>query len=416
MKSLYHTCLALLSTTFNKIFFSRSAREEYGDDAIGYVQVQAKPGQIVVKGKVTPEHRVNTAPYGVTVSINTLSGTIEEASCHGCQARHGGCKHATAFLFWLHRRSSEKAVTEVQCYWTKPRLANISNMSPMKARNMGGRKRQGAPNEPDNFLDLVKKEMFDGGHRPTGVFFDIISGWRSPAVDPLDTSMDVICKGCPIGDIALTRTYLSGKLDPTLVSAVCSATIGQKESRAWYHLRFGRVTASKLYEASRCKTMAGSLTETILGCSKFKGTAATKRGVRLEPVVITEVQAALGVEVATTGLHLLTERPVFAASPDGLCQMDGKLCTIEVKCPSGSKTVEKYIQADKSISVKVRAQMQLQMLAAGAGTGILCVADPSFEVNKKVTVIRDDLDMAFIEPIMAQAESFWHRAILPMLV
>ena len=117
--------------------FRRSAREEYGDDAIGYVQVQTHSRVIIINGKVPREHRVSPAPYGVTVSINTETGGIEEASCHGCQARHGGCKHAIAFLFWLHRRSSEKAVTKVQCYWTKPRLSNIGNRSPMKARDMG---------------------------------------------------------------------------------------------------------------------------------------------------------------------------------------------------------------------------------------------------------------------------------------
>ena len=148
-------------------------RDEYGDEAIGYVQVQSRPGSCVVKGRVTPEHRVNTAPYRVTVSINTVTGAIEEARCHDCQARNGGCKHVAAFLFWIHRRSSEKAVTDVTCYWTKPRLANIANLSPMKSTELGARKKASSNDDPDDFLDLVMKEVRVAGNKPSGVFFDM---------------------------------------------------------------------------------------------------------------------------------------------------------------------------------------------------------------------------------------------------
>lgn len=37
----------------------------------------------------------------------------------------GGCKHAVAFLFWLHRRSSEPSVTEAQYYWTATKLSKV---------------------------------------------------------------------------------------------------------------------------------------------------------------------------------------------------------------------------------------------------------------------------------------------------
>ena len=87
-------------TTFTmNLLIRRSVRDEYGDEAIGYVQVQSLPGKCVVKGRVTPEHRVNSDPYRVTVSVNVETGAIDEARCHSCQARNGGCKHVAAFLF-----------------------------------------------------------------------------------------------------------------------------------------------------------------------------------------------------------------------------------------------------------------------------------------------------------------------------
>lgn len=35
------------------------------------------------------------------------------------------CKHAVAFLFWLHRRSEEPSVTSQVCYWKKSVLSDV---------------------------------------------------------------------------------------------------------------------------------------------------------------------------------------------------------------------------------------------------------------------------------------------------
>lgn len=35
------------------------------------------------------------------------------------------CKHAVAFLFWLHRRSEEPSVTATTCYWKKSALSKV---------------------------------------------------------------------------------------------------------------------------------------------------------------------------------------------------------------------------------------------------------------------------------------------------
>ena len=38
-------------------------------------------------------------------------------------------------------------------------------------------------------------------------------------------------------------------------------TVLQSKTTSWYKVRYGRITASRLYEASRCKTSDGSLSE-----------------------------------------------------------------------------------------------------------------------------------------------------------
>ncbi|XP_074026504.1 uncharacterized protein isoform X1 [Leptinotarsa decemlineata] len=37
----------------------------------------------------------------------------------------GGCKHAIAFIAWLHRRSEDPPSTSIDCYWKKSKLSTI---------------------------------------------------------------------------------------------------------------------------------------------------------------------------------------------------------------------------------------------------------------------------------------------------
>lgn len=127
------------------------------------------------------------------------------------------------------------------------------------------------------------------------------------------------------------------------------------------------------------------------------------------------VEDALAVSITTTGLHILPQRPMFAASPDGICEVEGRTCVVEVKCPTSARTSTKYVDQKGVISDKVRAQMQLQMLATSTESGLLCVADHDFEQNGYVRVYRDTLDLTFLEPLLKQAEAFWFKAILPLL-
>ena len=69
---------------------------------------------------------------------------------------------------------------------------------------------------------------------------------------------------------------------------------------------------------------------------------------------------------------------------------------IEVKCPTTTKTVRRYVTETGAVAVKVQAQLQLQMIAAGAERGILCVADPLFKSNGEITVIKISITVIVI--------------------
>lgn len=59
-------------------------------------------------------------------------------------------------------------------------------------------------------------------------------------------------------------------------------TRDQSTNNVWFELRYGRITASKAYEVSKCNTTDGVLVKQILGCTKLKITNAMKRGTILE--------------------------------------------------------------------------------------------------------------------------------------
>ena len=384
---------------------------------MGHVQVQVQPGTTVVKAKVTPEHKVKQSPYDVTVEMDTVSSGIRVARCHGCQARNGGCKHVAAFVLWLHRRSADPAVTEVTCYWRKARLSNVGNLSPVKARNLGSgknRKSTASRSKGQNFLQKCLEHAQEAGNRPGGVVFKMVGGQSACEVDVREACMDELCSGLTAQDVIAGK--LTDRLSETAVKAISELTADQSASPQWYHLRYGRVTASKVFEVAQCRTAHGYLVEAILGAKKFKGTDSTRRGLELEPLVLDRLASVRGLRPQRTGLHILHSKPMFAASPDAVVDVGDQRYVIEVKCPMALKTVNRYV-TDKGVMVpKVRAQLQLQMLAAGASKGLLCVADPEFESNGSIIIVDDELDLPFIEPILERAERFWAYAILPILL
>ena len=87
------------------------------------MQVKREGDVCLVKCRITPEHRVRSKPYQCTLKCNEKDGEVLCVECEDCAASKGGCKHAIAFLMWLHRRSEEPATTAVKCYWKKSTLS-----------------------------------------------------------------------------------------------------------------------------------------------------------------------------------------------------------------------------------------------------------------------------------------------------
>ncbi|XP_026481370.1 uncharacterized protein LOC113388183 [Ctenocephalides felis] len=196
--------------------------------------------------------------------------------------------------------------------------------------------------------------------------------------------------------------------------AVCQETEEltkqQSECAIWHELRYGRITASKFYEAAHCKTDNGSLVQQIIGAGKVYQTKAMARGKKLKKKVIEVLEKELKVEIAPSGIYLSPSHPVFAASPDGVTSD----AIIEIKCPSSQKSMYTFLPKGK-ISLKCNAQMQLQMLMTGKRKGIFCVADENFEDNQKIYVSVLKYDDATTQDLIKKYIVFWSKNIYPKL-
>ncbi|XP_046744287.1 uncharacterized protein LOC124410167 [Diprion similis] len=389
----------------------RAEREDYGDAAVGYVELRREGSFCDVRGKVCPEHRVNSKAYNVSMMVDEKNESIDRVTCEDCAASAGGCKHTIAFLMWVHRRSEEPEPTATVCYWKKPRLAQVAaNVRSLKAKDL--RPRRADPDLPDNtdflktVLNELRKRQFDCQISRHFINND------SPKVLSLH---NIMLQFCSCSDNTEVQSFLSFASNTMTVDQCIRArreTQTQSESKLWNELRYGRITASRIYEMAHCKTKSGSLVEQVIGSSKIRDTEAMERGRRLEKEVIKLLKEMLKTNIEDCGLLVGARFPVIGASPDGV----GDDFVVEIKCPMTRKAESRYIAANHQIAKKFLAQIQLQMFMKQVKKGFFCIANHDFETSHKIRLICVDYDEDFVLDLIEKAIAFWKENIYPLIL
>ncbi|GBP80674.1 hypothetical protein EVAR_49840_1 [Eumeta japonica] len=215
---------------------SLSSRESYGDDAVGYVQLKRECNICTVKCRVCPEHKVRSKPYTVTIIVDEKNSVIISSQCHDCAASAGGCKHAVAFLMWLHRRSEEPSCTQVQCYWKKSELSKVGTT-----------------------LKCITTTELAKGHASTSSDASVFHKFVEQAsvlnirnCELLRYVQITINEPEGLSTYQLVQKYkekfienISVLFTTDLFKKVEEYTRHQSSSSLWHELRFGRITASK---------------------------------------------------------------------------------------------------------------------------------------------------------------------------
>lgn len=348
---------------------------------------------------------MRSKPYAVTLIVNEQEETVTSVKCHDCPSSEGGCKHSVAFLMWLHRRTEAPSCTSVECYWRKSNLAKVgSSIKILCAKEISKRK----PKEmvPDSsllneFVVECKKRKINKcqflQHEP-----DFDSKSTLSLHHLIIKYHDENC------DVFLNK--ISHLFNQKTISFLENRTRDQHKSGLWHELRYGRITASKCYEVSRCKTVDGTLVAMIFG-AKIPETPAISRGKKLEDEVRITVEKKIQMKIEKCGLYISETFPMVAGSPDGI----NNKTTFEIKCPSSEKTAQHYINKDGTISKKYFAQVQMQMYCAKGNKSYFCVASSDFKENNQVTIIPVEYEHEYVMKLLNSVVAFWKNNIFPIL-
>ena len=227
---------------------------------------------------------------------------------------------------WVHRRSEEPCPTKVKSYWKRPKLTEIGKSLKCITTKDFSSKREIPEVDPENrFLNKfierglqvaaptqLMKHYTDNKILNLGIH-QLLCSW-SDTNKTADDFLQYVCQIMNTNDCieAFEKSKAQGK------------------SNVWHELRYGRITASKIYDVSRCKTPAGALVESIIR-NKNYDTPAMQRGRSLEESVIFIMEKTLGLKIQQNGIIL---SPLYlGASLDGFTEDR----VIEVKCPSSEK-------------------------------------------------------------------------------
>lgn len=310
-----------------------------------------------------------------------------------------------AFLLWIHRRSEEPSVTSKECYWKKSSLSNVGTAK-MDLASLVDKPLPQIEARNDQYVkDVVL--LF-----PTAIggIFDIE---QQRNVTPLSI-YQLFIKYREISGPILNADdfiqYMVGVMTDSSCIEAEKCTQNQSKNSLWYELKFGRVTASRIHEVCRCKTLSGSLAEGLMGASPALVTEPVIRGQKLESLVLEQIRSMRNIDIKKAGLFLKKNIPIFGASPDGITDT---YC-IEVKCPTKEKTTQLYVK-DDVIQTKFLYQIQLQMYMSNRVKGLFCVASPNFEVNKEVYIYEVQLDRELCEEMIDQATEFWKNCVFKSL-
>lgn len=313
---------------------------------------------------------------------------------------------------WLHRRSEEPAPTSLVCYWRKSVLSKVgTNIKFIKAVDIGRKVKQTVVDVSKS--DVFLNEVLDmvNNHK----YVSPLSVHTFPLSGPKNLSLHNLMLTFVASDLQQTPedflTFCSDFMTDEDVENACALSQTQSENSLWYELRYGRITASKLYDVAVCKTPSGTLVNQIMGVTKQFETAAMKRGITLEKRVIKELEKKISGTIRSSGFNILKKYGVIGASPDGITDDS----VVEVKCPISDTSFSRYINNEGKITKKFLAQINLQMLSANVNKGIFCVADPEFENNKKITTVHVEFDSEFTEHVINCALDFWKANIFPLL-
>lgn len=181
---------------------------------------------------------------------------------------------------------------------------------------------------------------------------------------------------------------------------------------AWRAMRLGKVTASKIadatartesgWSASRANYMADLISERLTGASRDGFTnAAMQWGTDMEPEARRVYEFMHDVDVDQVAFVDHPSIPNSGASPDGLVGTDG---LIEIKCPNTATHIKTLLGAE--IDGKYIKQMQWQMTCTGRKWCDFVSYDPRMPERMQMHIRRVHYDATMVLSMEEEISEF----------
>lgn len=337
--------------------FEKKVEIMYTERYLRYLRLYPETKGTYIHGCIWAEMRKSVS-YPADILFDKF-GMVVEAQCE-CGAGSGPtahCKHIQLCLHSLRQMRIDKSViTEQTCtqvlqtfHRTKPYKG-----SPMKTATFQEVRIHNLSYDPRP-AKFRKRLDTDDRMRNACISYQA----THPAVTALD-KMPVLQLYNPANYYALYQDHdyfpLSmedyflkkekvTKITREDIARIEKETRNQSTSSSWFQHRRLRITASRtgeIVKATDRKNMK-LLASSICNPSSFSS-AATRHGIKYEPVAIELYEKTKNVKVEKMGLVISSIKPYIAASPDGVVVTQGKQSLIEVKCP--------YSIREQSISCK----------------------------------------------------------------
>ena len=186
----------------------------------------------------------------------------------------------------------------------------------------------------------------------------------------------------------------------------------EQRTEAWYQLRAGKVTASRVadiiaktktgYSASRENYLAQLVCERMTEKpAESYSNAAMQWGTDQEPFARAAYEAAKDVLVEEVGFVVHPTIEGAGASPDGLVGLFG---LVEIKCPNTATHIQTLL--DQKVPEKYNVQMQWQMACTGRQWCDFVSFDPRMAEGLQLFIKRVEYDPLYVAQLEKEVINF----------
>ncbi|CAD7014954.1 unnamed protein product [Ceratitis capitata] len=395
------------------------------DLRIDYVQFRKAGDVFEMRAVVFPAASGGSheAHVRVALKVDEKKDEISETKCEQCLKKES-CPHILAFIFWLHRKSTDTEAPSILDFWgrevealmeeERAEALRIREIFACDELRLEADLEAAAVGETEGqaFFENVLDEMDNLGLRDSALYRHCRSVLDE--FEPLfihHTMLDASNNG-----VKSSRSFVQHMEEQAkqgLFERLAEVSKLSYKTPLWLETQYMRLRCSLIHRiASRKDVLEDEHILEMLFCKEREYNAEERQQLKQHKRFILKQTEKLENKTYTEcGLLLNESYPYICASPDGIT--DDHI--VEIKAPKTDEEFEKYLEGRETIAPKYMAQIQIQMYMANVTKALYCVLSPTFDTNGALHYVWVQADMEFVASLLGAAEDFWKDVVFPRL-